>query len=67
MPLFCNKTFERKQQEFRAFIWWMENLINMFFVFTPSVGVKHFWMDLDERHISMPTPSVVVYIWVVCT
>ena len=38
------------------------------FVFTPSVGVKHFWMDLDGRHIFAPTPSVgVVHMWVVCT
>ena len=28
------------------------------FVFTPSVGVKHFWVDLDGRHVFAPTPSV---------
>ena len=27
------------------------------FVFTPSVGVKHFLVDLDGRHI-LRTPSV---------
>ena len=38
------------------------------FVFTPSVGVEHFWVDLGWRHIFMPTPSVgVVHMWVVCT
>ena len=37
------------------------------FVFTPSVGVKHFWVDLDGRHVFAPTPSVgVVHMWVVC-
>ena len=29
-------------------------------MFTPSVGVKHFWVDLDGRHVFAPTPSVVV-------
>ena len=28
------------------------------FVFTPSVGVKHFWVDLDRKHVFAPTPSV---------
>ena len=38
------------------------------FVFTPSVGVKHFWVDLDGRHVFAPTPSVgVVHMWVVCS
>ena len=42
--------------------------MNMFLVFTPSVGVKHFWMDLDGGHIFVPTPSVGVgHMWVVCT
>ena len=42
----------------------MENLLNMFLAFIPSVGVKHFWVDLDGRHVFAPTPSVgVVYIW----
>jgi hypothetical protein len=38
------------------------------FVFTPSVGVKHFWVDLDGRHVFVPTPSVgvVLHMWMVC-
>ena len=28
------------------------------FLFTPSVGVEHFWVDLDEKHVFTPTPSV---------
>jgi hypothetical protein len=37
-------------------------------VFTPSVGVEHFWMDLDGRHVLAPTPNVGVgHICVVCT
>jgi hypothetical protein len=40
----------------------------MFLVFTPSVGVEHFWVDLGEKHVFTLTPSVgVVHIWVVCT
>ena len=38
------------------------------FVFTPSVGVKHFRVDLDGRHVFASTLSVgVVHMWVVCT
>jgi hypothetical protein len=38
------------------------------FMFTPSIEVEHFWVDLDRRHIFEPTPNVgVVHIWVVCT
>jgi hypothetical protein len=37
------------------------------FMFTPSVGVKYFWMNLDGKHFFAPTPSVgVVHMWVVC-
>ena len=45
----------------------MDILSRIFLVFTPSVGVKHFWVDLDGRHVSTPTPIVVVHMWVVCT
>jgi hypothetical protein len=42
------------------------NLYGIFLVFSPSVGVKHFWMD--GWHILAPTPTVgVVPMWVVCT
>ena len=44
------------------------NLWSKFLVFSPSVGVKHFWVDLNGKHIFAPTLSVgVVHIWVVCT
>ena len=33
-----------------------EKPINHVFVFTPSVGVEHFFVDLDGRHIFVPTP-----------
>ena len=46
----------------------MENQANMFLMFAPSVGVEHFWVDLDGRHVFTPTPSAgVVHMWVVCT
>ena len=67
MSLFCNKTLRDSNKNFGALIWWI-NLSRIFFVFSPSVGVKHFWVDLDERHVFVPTTSVgVVHIWVVCT
>ena len=44
-----------------------ENLWRIFLVFSPSVGVKHFWMNLDGMHVVAPTPSVVVHMRVVCT
>ena len=38
------------------------------FVFTPSVGIEHFWVDLDGMHGFTPTSSVgVVHMWMVCT
>ena len=38
------------------------------FVFTLSVGVEYFLVDLDERHVFALTPSVGVgHMWVVCT
>ena len=44
----------------------MKKLSSMFLVFTPSVGVEHFWVDLDGKHVFVPTPSVgVLHIWVV--
>jgi len=30
--------------------WWMENL---FLVFTPSVGVEQFWVDLDGMDVDV--------------
>ena len=36
----------------------MENLSNMFLAFSPIVGVRHFWVDLDGMHVFAPTPSV---------
>ena len=46
----------------------MGNLASMFLVFTLSVGVEHFWVDLDGRHVFAPTPSIgVVHMWVVCS
>ena len=36
------------------------------FVFTSSVGLEYFWVDLDGKHVFASTPSIgVVHIWVV--
>ena len=36
------------------------------FVFTPSVGVKHFWVDLNGMACFCAYPNVgVVHIWVI--
>ena len=32
------------------------------FVFTPSIGVEHFWVGLYGRHVFAPTPSVGVVV-----
>ena len=41
-----------------------EKPIKQVFVFTPSVGVKHFWVDFNGKHVFAPTPSVgVVHMW----
>ena len=68
MPLFCNKTLREISTRTWSIYLVDEKPIKHIFVFTPSVGVKHFWVDLDGRHVSRPTPSVgVVHMWVVCT
>ena len=36
----------------------METYEAYFWCFSPSVGVKHFWVDLDGMHVFVPTPSV---------
>ena len=66
MSLF-NKTLRDSNKNLEHFIWWMENLSSMYLLFTPSVGIEHFWVDLDEKHVSVSTPVGVVDIWVVCT
>jgi hypothetical protein len=42
------KLCERYQQELGAHIWWMGRPIKHIFVFTPSVGVERFWVDLNR-------------------
>ena len=66
MSPFRNKTLRDINKNFGAPIWCI-NLTRIFLVFSPSVRVKHFWVDLDGRHVSAPTSSVgVVYMWVMC-
>ena len=33
-------------------------LKGIFLVFSPSVGAKYFWVDLDGWHVAVPNPSV---------
>ena len=43
-----------------------EKPLSMVLLFTPSVGVEHFWVDLNGMHAFVSTPSVgVVQMWVV--
>ena len=67
MPLFCSKLLRDSNKNLEhLFGGWKP--IKYIFVFTPSVGVKHFWVDLNGRLVFVPIPSVrVVYIWVVRT
>ena len=55
MSPFYNKTLRDSNKNFGALIWWI-NISRIFLVFSPSVGVKHFWVDLDGRHVLAPTP-----------
>ena len=57
MSPFCNKTLRDSNKNLGALIWWI-NLSRIFLVFSPSVGVKHFLVDLDGRHVLAPIPSV---------
>ena len=68
MSLFYNKTL--REISTRTYSTYLVDgkPIKHVFVFTPSVGVKNFWVGLDGRHVFAPTPSVgVVHMWVVCT
>ena len=67
MSLFCNNTL--REISIRTWSIYLEDKKpnKYVFGFTPSVGVEHFWMDLDERHVFAPTLSAgVVHMWVVC-
>ena len=67
MLLFCNKTLRDSNKNLEYLFGGWKKPFKHVFVFTPSVGVEHFWVDLDGRHIFAPTHSVgVVHIWVVC-
>ena len=68
MPLFCNKTL-REISTRTLSIYLVNGKPNKHvFVFTISVGVKQYLMDLDGKHVFAPTPSVgVVHMWVMCT
>ena len=68
MSLFRNKTL----REIVTRIWSIylvdRKPIRHVFVFTLSIEVEHFWVDLDGKHDFAPTPSVgVVRFWVVWT
>ena len=67
MSLFCNRTFWEIVTRTWSIYLVDGKPIKYIFVFTPSVGVEHFLVDLDGRHVFAPTPSVgVVHMWVVC-
>ena len=49
-------------------IYLVDILLRIFLVFSPSVGVKDFWVDLDGMAYFCTYPSIeVVHMWVVCT
>ena len=65
MSLFCNRTLREISTRTWS-IYLADGKPNKHvFVFTPSVQVKYFWVDLDERHVFAPTPCV-GYGWCVC-
>ena len=56
MPLFYNRTL-RKISTKTLSKYLVDGKFNKHvFVFTPSVGVEHFWVDLDGWHVFAPTP-----------
>ena len=64
MLLLHNKTFLEIATRTWSF-YLVDILSSIFLVFTPSVGVKHFRVDLDGKHIFAPTLNVgVVHMWV---
>ena len=68
MPLFYNKTLREISTRTWSIYLVDGKPIKHVFVFTPSVGVEYFWVDLDEKHVFAPTSSIgIVHIWVVCT
>ena len=50
MSLFCNKTLRDSTGIWSIYLV-DEKPIKHVFVFTPSVGVEHFLVDLDGRHV----------------
>ena len=52
----ATKLWERCQHELRAFIWWI-NLSSISLIFSPSIGVKHFWVDLNEMVYCCANPQ----------
>ena len=66
MSLFCSKLLRDSNKNLEYIFG--GNLLSIILVFSPNVGVKYFWVDLDGRYIFAPTPSVgVVHMWVVYT
>jgi hypothetical protein len=51
MSLFYNKTLREISTRTWSIYLLDEKPIKNVFVFTPSVGVKHFWVDLDGRYV----------------
>jgi hypothetical protein len=67
MPLFCNKTLRDSNKNLELYL--VDEKPNKHvFVFTPSVGVEHFWVDLNVMACFSPIPNVGVgHLWVECT
>jgi hypothetical protein len=67
MSLFYKKTLRDSDKNLEhLFGGWKIN--KHIFVFTPSLRVEHFLVDLDGKHVFAHTPIVgVVHMWVVCT
>ena len=57
MSLFYNKTLRDSNKNLEHLFGGCKNLSSMFLVLTPSVGVEHFWVVLDGRHV-LSTPIV---------
>ena len=55
MSLFYNKTLREISTRTYSIYLVDGKPIKHVFVFTPSVGVEHFWVDLNGKHVFAPT------------
>ena len=64
MSLFYNKTLRDSNKNLEHLFGGCKNLSSMFLVLTPSVGVEHFWVDLDGKHVFAERKYACMFIFI---